>query len=64
MKRIFFVIVVFTFCLTGPVFAGVSLTYYIFWGPFKIGVAKIQIEENYYKAITYTVGLGNFFYPY
>jgi len=45
-------------------FAKLKLYYGIYWGPFKLGEAQIEYTENCYKAIVYTVGIGNFIYPY
>jgi hypothetical protein len=64
VKRVSFLSFLFLILLHMSAFAATSLLYNIFWGPFRVGVAKIQIEKGYYRAITYTVGLGNFFYPY
>lgn len=38
--------------------------YEIFYGPFKIGEAKIIVSSLKYTGIVYTVGIGNTIFPY
>jgi len=64
VKRILFLFTLLLLITSNVSLGDTILTYYIYWGFFKIGVARIEIRENFYKAIAYTVGLGNFFYPY
>jgi len=40
------------------------LKYDISWGPLKLGEAKLYIKNEKYTAEVYTVGIGDFIYPY
>lgn len=41
-----------------------KLTYEIFYGPLKLGITEITIQDEKIRAIVYTTGIGNSIYPF